>query len=322
MVFSLSDMPEAVIENEKLASHTSLNVGGPARWFVRPKTTEQLSEVARRAHETGVELRPLGLGANLIVSDDGVECAVARLDAAPFKRVEWGRATGWEEGGRQIGDDDSEVIVRVGGGADFSRLTLNAVRRGLSGLEMLAGIPGTMGGIIRMNAGGRFGEIADLVRDVTVMHADGWVETLTREQVGFGYRRTNLDDRIVCEVTLALQPGDRDAIREKWLDIWSHKGKTQPLADSTAGCVFKNPPGVSAGELIDRAGLKGSRIGGARVSEKHANFIVTDEGALAQDVLSLISVIRREVAQRFGVELELEVQVWGHQRALNAGAVA
>ena len=173
-----------------------------------------------------------------------------------------------------------------------------------------------------MNAGGQFGEIADIVRDVTVLHAEGWTETLLREEVGFRYRGTDLDDRIVCDVTLALLPGEQDIIRKKWLDVWARKKESQPFSDSTAGCVFKNPPGVSAGELIDRAGLKGAQISGARVSEKHANFIVADEGAMARDVFSLIGVIRREIAQRFGIELELEVQVWGHQRAHNVGILA
>ncbi len=319
MVFS-AGLPDFVREHEPLARYTSLGVGGPARWLARPRTVEQLMDLVRRCRQEDVELQVLGRGANLLVSDDGVDGVVVRLNAPEFRQVDWAHDAGPEARSgagrrrRRRGGDSGEVVITAGGGADMSRLVLEAVRRGLSGLECMAGIPGTLGGIIHMNGGGRFGEIADVVRDATVVDSDGQLRTLSRDEVGFRYRGANLGEAIVCRATLALRPGDPTEIRERFLEVWDYKKKSQPLAESTAGCVFKNPPGHSAGALIDRAGLKNRSVGGAEVSDCHANFIVAKEGATARDVLALIGIIRREVARRFGIDLELEIEVWHRRR--------
>jgi UDP-N-acetylmuramate dehydrogenase len=306
----LSGLSEIVTENEPLGPHTYLKVGGPARWFARPRSVVDICELTRRCREAGVEILPLGLGANLLVSDDGVDAMVIRLSEAFFDRVDWGQPEDHR--------GDNPVSVTVAAGADMQRLVLDAVRLGLAGLEGLAGIPGTVGGVLRMNAGGRFGNICDVVRDVTTVDSAGQVRTWTREEAAFRYRGSNLAGTVACGATLTLQPGDPNQLRARFKEIWEAKKNAQPLADNSAGCVFKNPPGASAGSMIDQAGLKGRRIGGAIVSPKHANFIVTETGATAQDVLALIGLICREVADRFGVELETEVQVWGCQRARSA----
>jgi UDP-N-acetylmuramate dehydrogenase len=306
----LSDLSEIITENEPLARHTYLRVGGPARWFARPRSIDDVRELVRRCRREGVEVRPLGLGANLLVGDDGVDALVMRLSGPSFDCADGVRA--------EDRRGDRPAWLTVGGGADMHRLALDAVRNGLSGLERMAGIPGTAGGILRMNAGGHAGYIGDLVRDVTVVDDQGELRTLTREEAGFRYRGSNLAGNIVCEATLVLEAGDPRLLRTRFKEIWEMKKNTQPLADNSAGCVFKNPPGTSAGSMIDRAGLKDRRVGGARVSSKHANFVVTDEGATAADVFALIGIIQREVADRFGVELEMEVQVWGRRRARNA----
>jgi UDP-N-acetylmuramate dehydrogenase len=309
----LSDLSEIITENEPLARHTYLRVGGPARWFARPRSIDDVRQLVRRCRQEGVEVRPLGLGANLLVGDDGVDGLVMRLSDPSFGGADWGRPEGR--------NGDRPVCVTVAGGADVHRLTLDAVRNGLSGLERMAGIPGTAGGILRMNAGGQAGYIAELVRDVTVVDDQGELRTLNREEAGFRYRGSDLAGSIVCGATLVLEPGDPRPLRARFKEIWEMKKSTQPLADNSAGCMFKNPPGGSAGSMIDRAGLKDRRVGGARVSSKHANFIVTEEGATAADVLALVGVIRREVADRFGVELEMEVQAWGCRRARNAETI-
>jgi UDP-N-acetylmuramate dehydrogenase len=309
----LSDLSDIIVENEPLARHTLLRVGGPARWFARPRSVEQVRELVRRCRQEGVEVLPLGLGANLLVSDDGVDALVIRLSDPTFDRVEWNT----REGRRA----DNPVSITVPGGADMYRLINDTVRNGLGGLESLAGIPGTLGGLLRMNAGGRFGNICDVVEDVLAVDADGQMRSLTREQAGFRYRGSNLAGSVVCAANLSLQPGDPKQLRARFKEIWESKKKAQPLSDNSAGCVFKNPPGGSAGSMIDQAGLKGRRVGGAVVSPKHANFIVTEGGATAGDVLSLIGIIRREVADWFGVELETEVQLWGHQRARNVETI-
>lgn len=306
----LSDLSEIVAENEPLAQHTCLRVGGPARWFARPRSIDQIRELVRRCRQEGVEVLPLGLGANLLVGDDGVDALVIRLSDPAFERVEWAEG--------QVRRANEPAFITVAAGADMYRLIADAVRNGLGGLEVLAGIPGTVGGLLRMNAGGRFGNICDVVKDVDVVDADGQRRTVTREQAGFGYRGSRLAGTVVCGATLILEPGDPKQLRVRFKEIWELKKKTQPLSDNSAGCVFKNPSGGSAGSLIDQAGLKGRRVGGAVVSRKHANFIVTEAGAAAGDVLSLIGIIRREVADRFGVELETEVQMWGCQTARTA----
>lgn len=306
----LSDLSGIVTQNEPLASHTYLRVGGPARWFARPRSIDHVRELVRRCNSEGVEFLPLGLGANLLVSDEGVDALVIRLGEPVFQSVDWAN-----EDARKR---DNPVTISVAAGTDMYRLTSDAVRSGLGGLERMAGIPGTMGGILRMNAGGRFGNICDVVHHVTVVDAAGELRTLSREEAGFRYRGSNLGGTVVCSAGLTLEPADPDQLKARFREIWEMKKNTQPLADNSAGCVFKNPPGASAGGLIDQAGLKGRRVGGAVVSPKHANFIVTEAGATAQDVLTLIGIIRREVADRFGVELETEVQIWGHQR-LRAG---
>ncbi len=302
-MLTFEDMSGLVTEQEPLSRHTWFGLGGPARWFAKPNDRDQLCTLVRRARENDIPLRLLGLGANLLVSDEGVPGLVVRLHHPSFRQVHWPESTAKAE----------EITLRVGGGMDMYRLTLDTVRAGWAGLEVMAGIPGTLGGIIRMNAGGRYGEIADVVETVTVVDEAGELETLTHAQVGFMYRRTDLAGKIVCEATLRLRRDDSERLYRRYMEIWNYKKQSQPLADYSAGCIFKNPRNDSAGRLIDAAGLKGHTVGGASVSAKHANFIVVKEGGTARDVLDLIGTIRREVAQQFSVELELEVEVWGHR---------
>lgn len=310
----LSDFADVVTENEPLAPLTYFGLGGPARWMARPRSVAQLSEIVRRCRAEGITVKVLGLGANLLVSDDGVDGVVIRLNDKGFRTVEWETDRDLLERPAR-GPDPDGVAVRVGGGFDMSRLTLDSVRRGLDGIGCMAGIPGTLGGIIRMNAGGRFGQIADVVCDITVVHPSGEVRRLTHDEIGFSYRRTALDGAIVSEAILVLRPDDPQRVRTRYTEIWDYKKKSQPLADYSAGCVFKNPPGRSAGRLIDEAGLKGHGVGGAYVSPHHANFIVAKEGATARDVIALIGQVRRTVADCFGVELELELEVWESRQA-------
>jgi UDP-N-acetylmuramate dehydrogenase len=203
--------------------------------------------------------------------------------------------------------------VRAGAGADMFRLVLRCVREGLSGLEGVTGVPGSLGGCIRMNAGGAFGNIGSAVERVTLLSEDAEVFERHREDLAFGYKETNITAPIILGAELRLSEDDPHRVLKEVKQIWIHKKNTQPLGERSAGCVFRNPqePGVpSAGALIDRAGLKGRRIGGARVSEKHANFIVADDGAKASDVLKLIGLIQQVVYKSFKVYLQLEIVVW------------
>jgi UDP-N-acetylmuramate dehydrogenase len=317
MMSFLSDFGEIVTENEPLARQTFFGVGGPARWMVRPRSVEELGEVLRRCRQEDMPVRVLGLGANLLVSDDGMDGVVIRLNNRAFKSVAWETDGDALSVAGKAADPDG-VAVAAGAGISMARLTLDSVTRGLSGLECMAGIPGTLGGILRMNAGGRFGQISDVVCDLTVLDETGAPRRLSHDEAGFGYRHSELGDFTIVGATLVLRPGEGERVRRRYTEIWECKRKSQPLTDYSAGCVFKNPPGRSAGQLIDQAGLKGHMIGGASVSAQHANFILAREGTRARDILALIGHIRRVVAERFGVELELEIQVWGRHSATSA----
>jgi len=250
----------------------------------------------RRADEEGVPVKTLGRGANVLVSDDGFDGVVVRLDAPEFRRVEQ-RGTRFE----------------VGAGVDLLRLVKQCSESGLAGLEALAGIPGTVGGAVRMNAGGRDGEFGDVVREVRVLAPGGEQETWPASRVGFGYRHAELDDGVVLSATIELREDDPDRVRRDYREHLDQKQRTQPLAEHSAGCIFKNPEGKFAGALIDRAGLKGARYGEAEVSTMHANFIVAHNGATASDVLHLIDLVRDRVREEFDTELETEIEIWKPQ---------
>ncbi|MHC4234199.1 MAG: UDP-N-acetylmuramate dehydrogenase, partial [Planctomycetota bacterium] len=259
-----------------LADLTWFRLGGRARYVVHPGGAAPLGRLLRRALETRTPVKILGGGANVLVRDDGFEGVVVRLDEEAFQRVE-------------IEGPD----VRAGAGADLMELTQRCSQAGLAGLECLAGVPGTVGGAIHMNAGGRYGDVSQTVATVDVLTPDGRRRTLSPRQVGFAYRRTALGDRVVTGATFHLRQEDPREVYARYKEIWRCKKASQPLADHSAGCIFANPAGDSAGRLIDRAGLKGARCGGAYVSQRHANFIVADSGATADDVLDLIDLIRQ-----------------------------
>jgi UDP-N-acetylmuramate dehydrogenase len=285
-------LEEITEKDHPLAPYTWFGIGGPASYFVTPRTTEELTEVVRRCRENEIPMHILGAGANLLIDDAGVKGAVIHL-GGEFKKVEL------IDGG-----------VRAGAAADVGRMVLRCVREGLSGLEGLTGVPGSVGGGVRMNAGGAFGDIGSSVESVKVMTEDGEVFTRFREDLAFAYRSTNITSKFILSAEFRLNEDDPHRILRQVKQIWIYKKNTQPLGRRNAGCIFKNPRGLSAGALIDRAGLKGHRIGGAYVSEKHANFIVGDPGAKASDVLKLINLIRDSVYDKSGVYLELEIEVW------------
>jgi UDP-N-acetylmuramate dehydrogenase len=307
----MSTVADILIERAA-AIPTWFRIGGGADRLARPETVEQL----RRAVEIDPSLRVLGDGANLLVDDDGVGELVVVLDRGEFVRVEADPGTG---------------RVVAGAGADLPKLIVETVRQGLGGLEVLGGIPATVGGAAIMNAGGAFGQFADCVRCVHGLDRAGREVTRERRETGFSYRSSGLQDLVLTRVEFALTPGDPAALRLRLKEVMEYKKRTQPLAANSAGCVFKNPalerdlegidvrPGqpelrkgdrISAGFLIDRAGCKAMTVGGATVSDRHANFIVTQRGATAGHVIELIGKVRDRVRDRLGVALETEVVIW------------
>jgi UDP-N-acetylmuramate dehydrogenase len=282
-----------VQENVPLARYTWYRIGGPARWLIQPSSVEDLQEAARRCAESNIRTYVLGLGANLLVSDKGVDGAVFRFDADHWRRVNF-----------------TKDEVEVGSGMDMQKLLLRAIRQRRAGIECLAGIPGTMGGGIRMNAGGKFGDIGSIVQSVQVMDSSGNLYERFKDDLVFDYRTTNISAPFILGATLALEEDDPERILRRTKEIWMYKRNTQPLNTKNAGCMFKNPRGLSAGALIDQAGLKGLRIGGAEISAKHANFIIAHPGCTAEDVMSMIKLIREKVFDRNQIHLESEVQIW------------
>lgn len=280
-------------ENVPLAPFTWYRIGGPARYLVRPRNTDELQAAAKRCTEAGVHVYVLGLGANLLVSDKGVEGAVFQLNDPFWKNVSF-----------------NNTQLDIGAGVDMAKLLVKCVRAGKSGLECLAGIPGTIGGGIRMNAGGKFGDIGSVISTVTVMDASGEIFQRTKDDLVFDYRKTNIVAPFILGATLQLQDEDPDAIMARTKEIWMYKQNTQPLNTKNCGCIFKNPRGLSAGALIDQTGLKSLRIGNAEVSDKHANFIVAHPGCTSEDVLKLIKIIKERVFDKHQVLLESEVKVW------------
>jgi UDP-N-acetylmuramate dehydrogenase len=278
-----------------LAAHTWYRLGGPARWLLTPRDEAELAEVLCRCREHGVPWRVLGRGANVLVRDEGFDGAVIRLVGGPWELVQW-------EG----------CAVSAGAGADFPALVAESTRRGLAGLENLAGIPGSVGGIVRMNAGGKHGYVGAVTESVRVMDAGGAVSARSAQEVGFAYRRTSLAEAIVLAARFVLKESAAGELCARVQAIWQEKRAAQPsLGARSAGCVFKNPsPKQPAGLLLDRCALKGVRVGGAEISPKHANFVVVHAGATARDVLDLIALAQERVRASAGVELELEVEIW------------
>lgn len=288
---------------------TWFGVGGGADRYARLADREELADCL--VAYAGLTVRVLGDGANLLVDDDGVGGLV--LDLADLDSVEY-----------SPGESPDDVILHAQAGANLPRLIVESVREGYSGLESLAGIPASIGGAVIMNAGGAFGSIAELVTRVHAMSSTGAELVIPAEQISFDYRHSGLEHLVITSVELRLRrvsDKTRPALRDRLKEVMAYKKKTQPMADRSAGCCFKNPlavgpglPGagtrVSAGKLIDEAGCKGLRIGGAEVSNVHANFIVTHEGCRARDIIELMDEVERRVHAFCGVHLEREVRVW------------
>ncbi len=287
------DLEKIVEKKHPLAKETWYGLGGPADYFIRPQAVEQLRQVVKRCKENEVPFYVLGYGSNLLVGDEGVRGAVIQLRTENFSKMKF-----------------NEVEVAAGAGVELSRLLLMCAKKGLSGLEPLTGVPGSVGGAVRMNSGGNFGDIGAVVETVTLMDKTGKVFEKSKPELQFDYRKSNITAKLILEAKLAMTPGDPDQITRTIKEIWVFKKNNQPLNTVNSGCIFKNPRGMSAGAMIDRAGLKGLQVGGAVVSEKHANFIIAKEGCTSNDVLRLIDLVREKVAKQFNIELELEIEIW------------
>lgn len=288
-------MEESVEKNAPLSMFTTFRIGGPADRLVHPRSVEEALSVLSREGRAFI----LGGGSNILVSDEGVRGVTMRFSKFCVD-VEFSPSQG------------NKVIARAQAGVSLTRLSGLAMRRGLSGLEFAYGIPGTLGGALVMNAGTREGEMKDVTVSVTAVTKDGAVKKLSGGECGFSYRSSGFaEGDVIVECELALACGDPTRIHERMRKGWEARKASQPLDKPSAGSVFKNPTGDFAGRLIEAAGLKGYCVGGAMVSQKHANFIVNTGGAMAGDVLAVIKEAERRVYETSGVRLEREIKLVG-----------
>src|SRR6266576_1630722 len=278
-----------------LAPLTTFRVGGPGALYLEAESEDDLATVSRAIGETTIPFTVIGKGSNVLVSDEGFPGLVLRL----------GKGYRWAARDRDR--------IRAGGAMPLPALAGVALRHALGGLEFGVAIPATLGGAVKMNAGAHDGQIGDIVHRIEIYRiADAQAVSVPAETAGLSYRRSALpEDAIVTAATVALSPGPADAIRASMERARAWRKRTQPLAEPNCGSVFKNPPGGHAAALIETADLKGTRVGGAVVSTKHANFIVAGTDATATDVLKLIRLVQGRVRRSAGVELEPEVHLVG-----------
>ena len=282
------------IENEPMSRHATLGVGGRARWFFRPQSCETLAEAMSVIPEE-LPVLPLGRGSNLLVPDAGFDGLV--VDVGELQAV-----------------DVDQTVLSAECGARMSRVARVCAESGLAGLEFMATVPGNIGGGVAMNAGAFGQQVSDVLREVEVVLRSGEVRKLTAEALEMNYRHTRLPrGAVVLRAVFELQQGDADAIRARMREMRARRGASQPLDMPNCGSVFKNPPDDHAARLIEAAGLKGLRIGGASISAKHANFIVNEGGAKSSDVMALIGRAQRAVQEKFGIRLEPEVRIIGER---------
>ena len=280
-----------------MAGHTSLRVGGPVSCLLRPLDLAGLQTAVQVLNQNHYPYFILGRGTNLLVQDAGIKAVAISL----------------EEGFSQVKCMDPSGRVQAGAGLRLSRLLRFCLQQSLSGLEFIAGIPGSVGGALRMNAGTHAGEMADVCEALHLLLSDTALVRLARSQLSFSYRRLELPPAsVVVEAEFLLTPSSREQIRQRIRALLKVRKEKQPWRLPSAGSVFKNPPGDFAGRLIEAVGLKGVRLGDAQISPKHANFIVNRGQAQSRDILALIQLAQDKVSQEFGVQLELEIEVLGN----------
>jgi len=289
----LAEFAEILTPDVPLAPLTWFRIGGPAEFMAEPGSVEQLAALVRRCREEEIPLSVLGGGSNLLVATEGVPGVVLRLRPPVFGAIRVEGST-----------------VTAGGGAKLAQLISTAVAGGCAGLEHLVGIPGSVGGALHGNAGGHGGDIGQWAHCTTVMTRTGEIHQRDRSEMVFSYRQSSLDELAILEAEFQLEEEDPEALTRRMQKLWIQKKGSQPLSHQSTGWIFTNPGGTSAAELIEQSGLKGTRVGGAEVSDQHPNFIIAHAGATSDEVLRLIDMVRQAVAERSEVELQIEIECW------------
>ena len=308
-LLSKSVPAERITLSAPMSAHTTLRLGGPADVLVQPHTAEEVRHALLAAKECGVPVTILGNGSNVLVRDGGIRGMVLLI------------ASGFDAVSEPAPTEDGRFTLTAQCGALLTKLSNAAASASLKGLEFAAGIPGTVGGAVFMNAGAYGGEMKDVVTQVTVCGRDGRVSSYTNEEMQLGYRRSLLSHQpepgVVTSVTVTLEKGDEEDIRARMRDFNARRREKQPVTLPSCGSTFKRPEGYFAGTLIDQCGLKGCRVGGASVSTLHAGFLVNDQQGTAGDYLALMAEVQRIVYERTGVTLEPEVRILGEDHPAN-----
>ena len=288
-----------IFYDEPMIKHTSFKVGGPADCFLKVRDIEELKNILELIKKYNISYVVFGNGSNMIVRDKGYRGIVIKIDINKFELIE---------------ENDEQKLI-VGAGNKISEVAQKLLKEELSGFEELSGIPGTIGGAIKMNAGAHGKEIKDVIECVTVMKPNGDIEEILNKDLEFEYRSSNIQKNkyIVLEAKFILQKGTSEDMKKKMDEYKKYRIEKQPIEYPSAGSTFKRGDGYITAKLIDDAGLKGYTIGGAKVSEKHAGFVINKGGATAKEILQLIQYIKDTIKEKFGVDIALEVEVIGEE---------
>lgn len=289
-----------ILKNEPMAKHTSFKIGGNAEYFIKVKSIQNLKKILILANKKNIPITIVGNGTNLLVREGGIKGFVLKLDFNEFK----------------IKRNANEILITVEAGMSLAALSAIALKEEIEGLEFLSGIPGTIGGAVRMNAGAYGTEMKDIVLKTKVMTYDGKVKNLTLEEQNFSYRNSVFanNEFIILETTLKLKKGNKEEIEAKMKEYALSRKNSQPLEYPNAGSTFKRVEGKITAKLIDECGLKGFNVGDAEISRKHAGFVVNKGNATAEDVLNLSKIVQQKVKEKFDVNIELEILVLGEKK--------
>ena len=286
---------ENIYINELMSKYTSFKIGGPAECLVKIETLEQLKSILKYTNEYDIKLTIIGNGSNILVSDDGIKGIVVKIEIDKLK----------------IDVQDKKVLITVGSGVKLGLLAQKCLKQEITGFEFASGIPGTIGGAIRMNAGAHGSEMKDIVKTVTYIDRNGKIHKIENNQAEFEYRKSLFthNDYIIVETEIELQKGNVNEIKEKMNEYANFRKEKQPIEYPSAGSTFKRGSDFITAKLIDECGLKGYQIGGAQISEKHAGFIINKDNATAKDVIKLMEYTKEQVYEKFGKTIEAEIEI-------------
>lgn len=289
---------EKIKQNEPMKEHTSLKIGGPADFFIKVNCIEELKNILQFSKNNKIPLTIIGNGSNLLVKDKGIRGIVLKIE---LKNIQIKNV------------DQRNVEITVGNGIQMGFLAQKLLKEEITGFEELSGIPGTIGGTVIMNAGAHGKEMKDIVAEVTTIDYDGNIHVFTNEQSQFAYRHSKFIEEkyIILQVKILLEKGKKEDIKSKMDEYAKYRKEKQPIEYPSAGSTFKRGTDFITAKLIDEAGLKGYSIGGAKISEKHAGFVINTDNATAQDVLDLVKYVKDTIYKKFGKEIELEIKILG-----------